>query len=197
MKRNRFLADAVAALKRQQIPEAIEAALAGLAEGPPLARQAFEAGMDIGRKAVAAGALPQDQILSSAETFLELMAAAPTAAAGFKKLRQQFGVTGPQIAERLGVDKRTVWLWETGRNPLPPHAIAALVAMVADRSVPLAPRLTGDDVRRLRCSLQATQEEFAGMLKVSARTVVRWEAGGHREISASGSAIIRSLPLAA
>jgi DNA-binding transcriptional regulator YiaG len=114
---------------------------------------------------------------------LNRMTASPSAAAEFKKMRKELGISLTAVADLCGVTYPTIIDWESGAAPMPPNAIAALVRLSADR-VP-AKAITGAEIRALRKAIGMSRETLAEALGVHAQSIVRWEAAPDKPIPAS------------
>jgi DNA-binding transcriptional regulator YiaG len=141
---------------------------------------ALLAGIALGRaeKLNAPPAIPEQ-----ARDLLNRMAASPSAAAEFKKMRKGLGISLTAVADLCGVDHQTIINWETGAAPMPANAIGALVRLSANK-VP-AKAVTGADIRDLRKALGMSRETLAEALGVHAQSIVRWEAAPDKPIPAS------------
>lgn len=93
-----------------------------------------------------------------------------------RKRRLDLGLSQRALAQRLGVDEKTVQTWE--RNEVRPSRTLArevrhfLGLPIPAHSTPLAERLM-----TFRRSQKLTHEAVAGLLGVHRRTVIRWETG--------------------
>ena len=155
-----------------------------------LIRQAFVTGVEMGR-AERAGCAPT----AAMGAMLAMLVNSPAAPAGFKMLRQRFGISRAAVAAKTGAHPRTVAFWEEGKVKISEAAIAALLALTADAiPVPPAPLLTGDWVYNTRLALGLTQGDFAAALGITRAAVTQWEARGSRPIPTSGAR--RIVPLA-
>ena len=86
------------------------------------------------------------------------------------------GLRQRALAARLGVDPKTVWLWELGKHE-PPAAIVPRINSVigpepVDSEAPIGERL-----RAYRRALGLTQREFAATVGAVQTSVSDWERG--------------------
>lgn len=49
-----------------------------------------------------------------------------------KEFRQAFGLTANQLAAQLGIDRQTIYNWESGATTPPPYLALALEKIKAD-----------------------------------------------------------------
>jgi DNA-binding transcriptional regulator YiaG len=179
---------AIPALRSGDAATAIEIAskaLEGLENGPPLVKEALEAGIALAR-AEARGEPPPADTLS----FLRFLAAAPVAPEGFRRLRQQFGISQAAIGDLCGVTSQSVGKWESGAVSLPPAAVRALLNLAMKRPDPV-PALTGRDIVAIRRALGDSQAAFAKRIGVSVPAVQLWEYRGLRPIPDTATRRVR------
>jgi DNA-binding transcriptional regulator YiaG len=155
--------------------DAIERADPGLPLG-----DAFKAGIEFARARASDAPLPDE-----AKGLLTLLAAAPVARQCFRTLREGFGITQQEIAEKCRVTVFTVSHWETGTTSLPEEAIVALFDTLASRAAP--PAFTGIEIARFRQALHMRQVDLAAAIGVSVPTVKNWERRGNSPIPVSAA----------
>ncbi len=93
--------------------------------------------------------------------------------------RLDLGLLQKDMAREVGVDKTTVYNWESGRATPAVRYIPGIICFLGyapyDPEAPFAEKL-----RARREALGLSQEAFAGRLGVHESTVVRWESGTGR-----------------
>ncbi|MGB1090538.1 MAG: helix-turn-helix transcriptional regulator, partial [Oceanobacter sp.] len=103
-----------------------------------------------------------------------------------KQRRQELGLTQVDIANRLGLTKATVSLWENGTNKPNGENFHTLAKTLKTSSEWLLSGKdstadhdlsdgTGDRIRQLRKKAGLTQKELAKQVGVSAPAVTQWE----------------------
>jgi DNA-binding XRE family transcriptional regulator len=86
------------------------------------------------------------------------------------------GISQRVMADRLGVDKKSVQAWE--RNGVEPSRTLALeIRRFLGLPVPAHPTPLAERLMTLRRSEKLTHEKLAGLIGVHRRTVIRWETG--------------------
>jgi DNA-binding transcriptional regulator YiaG len=173
--------DAISALESGDLPKAVRLAAKGLEDGPPLVKEALEAGFALGQASDKGGSPPPE-----AMGFLRFLAEAPVAAEGFRTLREGFGISQAEIAEMCGASRAVVSDWERGKASLPPAAIQALLGLTLARFNRAEPApLCGRDIARIRKALGMRQTDLAAALGVSEIAVRKWEQRGDQPLAPS------------
>jgi len=89
--------------------------------------------------------------------------------------RLGYGLSRAQFAQRLDVDRKTVWNWEAGRTPMARTTWAAIRAGLLAVSVP-----TPNLMRRARRLAHLTQRQAATLVGTPQRHWGDWESGRAR-----------------
>jgi DNA-binding transcriptional regulator YiaG len=174
--------DAITALESGDFAKAIRLAVKGLEDGPPLLKEALQAGFALGQASDKDGSPPPPE----ATGFLRFLVAAPVAAEGFRELREGLGISQAEIAEICGVSRAVVSDWERGKASLPPMAVEALLGLAMARLNRAEPApLFGRDIARIRKALGMRQTDFAAALGVSEIAVRKWERRGDQPLAPS------------
>jgi DNA-binding transcriptional regulator YiaG len=193
MSNDDFSSEALDALNQgdpKNLLEAIVKGLGAIGFPVPIAREAITASFALGRADAAGGPPPQQTI-----DFLEMMAAAPVAAGGFKTLREKLGFSQTDVGKVCGVGQSTVSEWESGVAPLPAKALQALMMLASGNMQIENPEnlISGADLIKLRKALGMTQSELAAALGVHSVTVARWESAS-RDKPLAASVVRRIRP---
>lgn len=171
----------IAAVNRGDFRALLNGLVESLAEIGDIGRVAHEAvraGMALGRAEATNEPIPPEAL-----GFLHFMAAAPTAPAAFKALRQNLNVSQDKVATLAGVARQTVTDWENGTAPMPVCAIHALMQLGARKFAGLPDdeiTISGADIRALRQALNMTRADMATALGVSVPGIEGWEYGTRR-----------------
>ena len=150
--------------------------LADVGDVGRLAQEAVRAGMALARCEATNQPVPPDVV-----SFLNFMAAAPTAPSSFKALRQSLNITQDQIAELAGTGRSTIAEWERGTEPMPVGVIHALMQLGAGKFTKVAidddTAISGAEIRELRKALKLPRWAMAEALGVSVQGLQGWEEG--------------------
>ncbi len=55
--------------------------------------------------------------------------------AAFRELRERLSMTQVQLAEALGLTRRAIWAYESGRNAIPRQTELAMQALIQGRDI--------------------------------------------------------------
>jgi len=90
--------------------------------------------------------------------------------------RERMGLSQRALAARLGVNPKTVWLWELGKHDPPAALVPRIEAVIGPSPVdPEAP--IGERLRAYRRALGLKQRELADQIGVHQKSICAWERG--------------------
>lgn len=106
--------------------------------------------------------------------------------------RRSAGLTQAELAQRVGVERSRISVWERGRAGVHARHLRALaVALQVPPSVLLAPDSEAGALRTMRLAAGLSIAELAARSGVSGTTLQRWEVGsvGARAAKAADQAV--------
>lgn len=99
-----------------------------------------------------------------------------------RKRRLDLGLLQKEVAQQLGVDKDSIYYWETGRYKPSLRVIPKIIEFLGYMPYDTSEMTLGERVVTMRHFLGLSREEFAERLGVDETTLRNWEHGKKRPL---------------
>ena len=94
-----------------------------------------------------------------------------------RKKRLDLGLLQKEVAPRLGVDKDSIYYWETNRHKPSLRIIPKIIKFLDYTPYEYSSMTLGERILIARCGIGLSQEELARRLGVDPSKLRRWESG--------------------